>query len=327
MFLPAKGKLPVQRGAMQRAQPVELGLHVAALNTMRRGVKTLGGQRFGDRQDRRQRFVFDLHRVGGQAAGITRFADDQRDQLAVKGNFLVREQDLILADRAHVVFAGHVLGQQHGVDPGHRAGGGGVAPEDARAGVRRADGPYLQRALGRTGIVHVARRARDVADRAFVRGDGHGRQRGRGGDRAAVRRDFRCAVEIEKFLQQPRDEAAPVLGGCAHVVDGRQFFREDAQRGVERAAVPGLADQRRLGAPGAHGGRGDPAVDQARIRHAVVGTDFDAEPPRHHADVHFPSAGNLEGIDQHAPGPFARGTGGGISTAQSTSSGRRTVLR
>ena len=58
---------------------------------------------------------------------------------------------------------------------------------------------------------------------------------------------------------------------------GCQFLRENAQRIVQRAAVPGLTDQRRLGAPGTNGGRGDPTVDQTRVRHAAVGTDFDPE--------------------------------------------------
>ena len=82
-----------------------------------------------------------------------------------------------------------------------------------------------------------------------------------GGGRAK----FGRAVEFKEFLQQPRDEAAPVFGGGAHVVDGREFLGEHTQRVVERAAIPGLPEQRRLRASGADDRGRDAAVGQPRV--------------------------------------------------------------
>ena len=58
-------------------------------------------------------------------------------KLPVKRNLGVGEQDFILANRAHVVLAGHVLGQQDGAHAGHPPGEVGVAAENARLCVRR----------------------------------------------------------------------------------------------------------------------------------------------------------------------------------------------
>ena len=52
-----------------------------------------------DREDRRQRLVFDLDLRRGRAAGLQRLADDQRDELAVEEHLVVREQRLVVAAR------------------------------------------------------------------------------------------------------------------------------------------------------------------------------------------------------------------------------------
>ena len=84
MFLAAERKLAFQRRAGNRAPPGEFRLGVAAPDTVRRGEEHFGGDGFGNRQDRRERFVFHLDRVGGEPARLAPLADDERDELAVK---------------------------------------------------------------------------------------------------------------------------------------------------------------------------------------------------------------------------------------------------
>ena len=59
-------------------------------------MKTVLLDRFLNRENRRQRFVFDDDFIRRSATRFLRLTNDQRDDLAVKGNLFVGQEDLVV---------------------------------------------------------------------------------------------------------------------------------------------------------------------------------------------------------------------------------------
>ena len=156
MLLTAEGKLAAELPGGAR----KFCGGVAAPDTVRRGVETFRSYGLGDRQDRRQRLVLHLDRVRREAAFFQRITQHQRDHLTVERNLFVREQNFVLADRADIVLAGYVFGQQDRPYAGHGAGRANVPAHDARAGVGGAG-----RAMIREDLAVGACRPRSVPNR------------------------------------------------------------------------------------------------------------------------------------------------------------------
>ena len=78
-------------------------IEIAPLDVICFGVKAILLDRFLNREDRWQWLVFDNNSLRSRATRFLRFAHDQRDDLAVIRNLVVREQDLVVADRADIV--------------------------------------------------------------------------------------------------------------------------------------------------------------------------------------------------------------------------------
>jgi len=93
-------------------------LDIAAADEIGFGVKTVLGDGVFDFQDGRQRLVFDDDFLLGGAAGFLGFADDEGDDLAVIKHLFVSEQNFVVTNRADVVGAGHIFGEQDGGDVG-----------------------------------------------------------------------------------------------------------------------------------------------------------------------------------------------------------------
>ena len=74
-----------------------------------------------------------------------------------------------MLDRADIIGARNILGQQHGFDAGDLAGGGRVALENPGARVRRANRPDFEKVFSGELVVGVNRLAGDVFVRALVR--------------------------------------------------------------------------------------------------------------------------------------------------------------
>src|ERR1022692_3008009 len=98
MLLPAQFEFAFQR---QRCVGKTF-LHVTAPDEIWFIVKTFFRQRVAKRENRRELFIFDDDFFRRRATSFRRFADDQRDDLAVKQNLLVREQNLVVF-RASVI--------------------------------------------------------------------------------------------------------------------------------------------------------------------------------------------------------------------------------
>ena len=59
------------------------GVDIAAPDEIRFAVKTVRGDRLLDRENRRQRFVFDDHLLRRRATNLLRFADNEGNDLSV----------------------------------------------------------------------------------------------------------------------------------------------------------------------------------------------------------------------------------------------------
>ncbi len=87
---------------------------IAATNEVRFAVKTVRGNRFVDRENWRQRFVLDDRPCSAAARQmLLRFADDERDDLAVIKHFLVREQNFVMTNGADIVQTGNIFREQN----------------------------------------------------------------------------------------------------------------------------------------------------------------------------------------------------------------------
>ena len=115
MFLAAQLEFAFERGRCVGKRVVT----IAAPDEIRLVVEAIFGERLPQSQDVRQRLIFHHHLFRRRAARLLRFADDERDQMAVKQNLLVRQEDFV-AFGADVVKAGDVLGEQYGFDAGRR---------------------------------------------------------------------------------------------------------------------------------------------------------------------------------------------------------------
>src|SRR5438067_2780671 len=136
---------------------------------MRIAVKTAGSDRFLDRENRRERFVFDDHLRRGLAAKFRRGADDERDDVPMIQDLFVREQNFIVPNGADVVQAGNVFGEENRADAWHESRVSRIAPQDFRMRMRRTNGPDLEHVLLLSIVIHVNGLAGYMLMRALVR--------------------------------------------------------------------------------------------------------------------------------------------------------------
>ena len=66
-------------------------------------MKTVLLDRFLNRENRRQRFVFDDDFIRRSVTRFLRLAHNQRNNLSVIENFLIREQNFVMPNRADIV--------------------------------------------------------------------------------------------------------------------------------------------------------------------------------------------------------------------------------
>ena len=140
---------------------------LAAADEVRRVVEAARGQRLFQREDRRQRLVFNHHLLRRGSTSLLRFANDQRHDLAVEPDLLVRQQNLVLLDGADVVFAGTSSASSTALMPGMARAAVASRLQDLCLRVRRTNRPNFQRT--RRLVVGVNRFAGDVLVRALVR--------------------------------------------------------------------------------------------------------------------------------------------------------------
>ncbi len=101
-------------------------LDVAAGDDRLAALEAPGRDRLGQRHDRGQRLVVDLHRGRTETGGLERLAEHPADRVADE-HHLVGEQRLVVLHPG-VVDARHVRAGQHPDHAGHRQRGSGVEP-------------------------------------------------------------------------------------------------------------------------------------------------------------------------------------------------------
>ena len=109
VVLPAGGHRAAQ--AVRRAHERRGG--IAARHVHRRQHVRLRGHRFGDREDRRQRLEIEAGETCGAARGHDVDRCDGEDRLPGEFHEVVREDRIVVLDRAHVVDARNVLRADH----------------------------------------------------------------------------------------------------------------------------------------------------------------------------------------------------------------------
>ena len=131
-------------------------------------LEALGLDRLGQRHDRGQRLVVDLHGRGAQAGRLERLPEHPAHGVADEHD-LAGEQRFVVLD-PRVVEAGHVVGREHAYDALDRQCRPRVEPDDPGVGVRRADRVRMED-MGRAvhQVVGVERVAGDVQCGALVR--------------------------------------------------------------------------------------------------------------------------------------------------------------
>ena len=143
------------------------GGRVAATDRPLVALVAAGLDRVVHADQRGQRLVVDLDRLGTLPGRLQRLAEHPADRVPVVHN-LAREQRLVVL-LAGVVEAGHVLGGQHPDHAGHVVGGLGAQAGDPGVRVRGLDRPGVQRGVGTADqVLRVQRGAGDVQVRALV---------------------------------------------------------------------------------------------------------------------------------------------------------------
>ena len=200
--------------------------------------------------------------------------------------------------RSGVVFTRNILGQQHGVDAQRLPGPGGVAPQDLRPDVRRADRPDIEHLAALRRVVHIHRATGHMAHGALMvqvpGGIGHGPA---AVDGEAEIRVLRLALLTrDKFLPQADDQAAPVVRAAPRIIDG---LVGGVQQVRHRRVAEFFPHQRlfRLARPQGH--RRHPAVGNPRLADQAGLIDIDAERRRHDTDVELAAFGDFGKI--HPP--------------------------
>ena len=294
VLLSADVERPVERvGA--RAQG---GVHVAARDDVRLVVVALGLDRGVEPEDGGERLGHDDGLRGGAAARPLRLADDGGDHLAVKRDLALREERLVVADRADVVHPGDIRRGDDVDHPRHGARGAQVDRDEPRVRMGRRDRPDLEHPGPSRGlVVDVDRAARHVTPRALVaeRG-GRGSVRGRLRGDEVARRVLRLALLVTpELLEQAADEGASERAPRADIVDGGERAAEDLERPLERRVGEGASDEEALGFGSADRHRGDPAVGEPRVADDVGVVEVEGEGGCHDADVELAALADLEG--------------------------------
>ena len=99
-----------------------------------------------------------------------------------------------------------------------------------------------------------------------------------------------------ELLPQADDQALAVRRAAAHVVNGLVLRRKGRGHRLPRL-LEAPAFERRFGLARAPGGKGHPAVGNARAAHNAVSAQIHPECARHDADVQLPALGHFQEVD------------------------------
>ena len=137
---------------------------IASLEPQGFGDETsLGAARLLDGDDGGEIFISHLGRKAGAPCGVARLADDGEDRLAMVGNEIDAEQNLVMpAGRAHVVHAGNIGRGEHGEHAWRGADRIEVERDDLRVRPVREAEIEMGGARGLRQIIHIERFARHM---------------------------------------------------------------------------------------------------------------------------------------------------------------------